>query len=129
MFRRSWQRALEDDPGSDIARRVEAERRQREIEAASRKFLVEQGAEIQAQRDLTAATRAQGLTPCTCGAPASCWIRCRQLLFSAACCPMHADNVIATIRGVTPPLSEREWDVSPLNQNHWLAITAGELVR
>jgi len=124
MWQRSWQRQL-DDPGSDIARRVEREKREREIAEASRRYHEEHAEEIRLQHERTQATRAAGLVPCDCGAPASCWIRSAKLRYSAANCPEHADNTLQSFRDAK--LAEREYDVSPVNVEHWMQVTAGEL--
>jgi hypothetical protein len=109
MWKRSWQEQLED-PGSDVARRVAREREEREI------------AEQRARKE---ATRAAGLVPCDCGAPASCWIRSQKLRYSAANCPAHADNTLRCFRDAK--LAEKDYDVSPLNLEHHMAQTAQEL--
>lgn len=119
---RGWQREL-DDPNSELSKRTAM---QSAIEE-----LVRQGYDrktagrIVEQKALAEATRAKGLVPCDCGAPASCWIRSHKLRYSAANCAEHAENTLRAFRDAK--LTETEYSVQPMNSEYWLAVTAVEL--
>jgi hypothetical protein len=119
---RGWQRELETDPGSEIARRVAREHRdaiQNDVHAWLAKGYALADAQRMAEITYrTRVTKAEGCDPCDCGRIAITWIRCRAIHYSAACCPQHRDAVLRCIADAK--LDQKQWDAQPMNIDYWM---------